>query len=89
MYKLAKECLAENGVTTLADLLWYDSDIIPNEGEYCAQLRECLSNLEDDAKRYIEIAKSKKKYSNFVEFVKMILAAISTMPTDTKMQFIF
>ena len=85
--EMASKCLAEDGETTLCELLWRDNPI--DETKYVAQLYECLTVLREDSNFFKKFNPPNGwgTYEQLVKFVSSFIHAFIDMPEGSTIEF--
>lgn len=87
LHEMASKCLAEDGETTLAELLWRNNPI--DETKYIAQLYECLTVLREDSRFFKQFNPKNGwgTYEQLVEFVRSFIHAFIDMPPGSTIEY--
>lgn len=86
-YQIAQTCLAEDGKTTLANLLWNDNYI--DESEFVTKVYQCIIVLQDDTKYRGLDKEAHIAYKSLLEFTKNVLSTFVTADIDTELKITF
>lgn len=87
LHEMASKCLAEDGETTLAELLWRNNLI--DKTKYIAQLYECLTVLRENPRFFKQFNPRNDwgTYEQLVEFVRLFIHALIDMPPGSTIEY--